>query len=193
MAWDNPNELVVGGTGEVYIANVGTALPTDTTTALPVANWTGLGYLDEDGVTFAAEPQISEFRAWQSRQAVRRELTGQDITVSFKLQQWNESTVPFAFGGGAVVLVSAGLYKYTFPDGVSSLDERAMVVDVKDGTERYRIVLPRGNVKEAVSTDFRRTETAILPISFGALAPANDPNGAPGFILTDSPQFAVGS
>lgn len=193
MAWDNPDELVVGGTGEVYVAAVGTALPTDPTAALPVANWTGLGYTDEDGVTITVDPDITEHRVWQSRQAVRRELTGQAVQLSFKLAQWNEATVPLAFGGGVVTTVSAGIYKYTLPDADDGLDERSIVADVKDGAETWRFVFSRGNVSESVSADFKRTELAILPITFKVLSPRTDPNGAPGYFLTNSAAFAAGS
>lgn len=192
MPWNDADELVVGGTGEVYIAPVGTTFPTTPTGALDAA-WVGLGYHDEDGATFGVDPDITEFRAWQSRQAVRRELTGQAVSVTFKLEQWNENNVVLAFGGGAVTTVSAGIYKYTPPSGGDALAEKAMVLDVQDGTEHWRFLFPRGNAAEAVSSDFKRSELAILPITFRALAPTADPNGPPFNILTDSDAFAAGS
>jgi hypothetical protein len=192
MAWNNPNELVVGGTGQVYVAPVGTALPTDPVAALAAA-YNGLGLTDEDGVSVTMDPDITEFRAWQSRVPVRRALTGQTVTFAFKLEQWNENTVPLAFGGGVVTALGGGKYRYTLPSGQDALDERTLVCDVIDGATTWRFVAPRGNVAESVSADFRRTELGILPITFRATAPSTDPEGPPAYFLTNSAAFATGS
>lgn len=189
MAWNDANELVVAGTGQVYVAPVGTALPTTPTASLNAA-FVGLGYTSEDGVSISVEPEITDFPAWQSRQPVRRELTNQAISVSFSLLQWNETNVPLAFGGGTIS--GSGPYRYDFPTGDDALDERAMVVDVQDGERHMRFVLPRGNVTDSVEAQFVRTEAAVLPITFSVLEPIG--GGAPGYFLTDDDAaFAAGS
>jgi hypothetical protein len=190
--WDNPNELVVGNSGEIYVAPVGTAEPANESSALNSALF-GLGYLDEDGVTFSVDPSVTDFGAWQSRSPVRRELTAQAVSLTFKLEQWNEETLRLAFGGGAVTTVSSGHYKYTLPAGGDALDERMMIADVVDGSEKFRFVLPRGNVSETVSVDFRRSALGVLAVTFRALAPSADPNGAPAYVLSNSSAFAAGS
>lgn len=190
MPWNDSDELVVAGTGQVYVATAGTALPTTPTETLNAATWTGLGYHTEDGVTFSVTPDIAEFRAWQARQAIRRELNEQDIQLSFSLMQWNEATVVLAFGGGSITSVSGG-YKYTFPDPTSGLDERAVVVDCVDGSETHRFAFSRVNVTETVESQFHRTDPALLPITLKVLAPAT--GGSPGVYLTTSADFATGS
>lgn len=191
MPWNDSDELVVGGSGQVYVAPVGTALPTSPTASLNAA-FVGLGLTSEDGVAITVTPEIQDFGAWQSRQPVRRALIGQSVGVGFSLEQWNENNVVLAFGGGTVETVSGG-YKYTFPDGDDALDERAMVIDIVDGSEHHRFVWNRGNVSDAVGANFRRNELSMLPITFQVLSPADDPNGAPGYYLTDSTAFATGS
>lgn len=190
MPWNASSELVVANTGEVSVAPVGTALPTDPTAALNAA-FTGLGYTNEDGVTFTVTPSITDFMAWQSNLPIRRELTSQEVQVQFNLQQWNENNVPLAFGGGAVTVPSSGVYKYTLPADGDALDERAMIIDAQDGTHHFRIIMPRGNVSEAASATFKRSQEALLPITFKALAPGS--GVTPAYILTDAPGFAVGS
>jgi hypothetical protein len=136
-------------------------------------------------------PTIEEFMAWQSRQAVRRELTAQELQVAFQLEQWNEETVPLAFGGGEITSVSGG-YRYDFPTESDALDERALVVDADDGDRRTRFVFPRGNVTESVETQFQRSALALLPITFKALQPAD--GSAAGYALfSDEVAFAPGS
>lgn len=191
MAWNDSNELVVAGTGQIYVAPVGTALPTTPTASLNAAFF-GLGYTTEDGVTFTGTPTITDFNAWQSQQAVRRERVGQEIQAAFQLEQWNEQSVPLAFGGGSVTNPSGSIYRYVFPEAGAALDERAMVIDVQDGTRHIRFVIARGNVTDSVETQFRRTELAVLPITFKALQPT-DGSDTCAVLFDDAAAFAAGS
>lgn len=191
MAWNDADELVVPGTGQVYFAPVGTPLPTDDPDAALNSAFIGAGFLTEDGVSTNVAPDITEIRAFQSRQPIRREFNGQNITAAFTMQQWNESNVPLAFGGGAVTSPATGVYRYDFPDEDQSLDERCIVIDIVDGDVHHRFVFQRGNVTEGVESAFTRSNPALLPVTFGVLEP--DGGGAPGWYLTDSPDFAAGS
>jgi hypothetical protein len=187
MAGQDTTELVVASHGDIYVAPVGTALPT-TVAEAPNAAFFKLGLVTEDGAQISVSPEIEEFRAWQRRQAVRRELVGQDISVAFQLEQWNAENVKFAFGGGTVAEISAGEFRYDFPDGDDSLDERSIIIDWQDGSDsQWRAVFERGNVMEAVEFNLVRNALAVLPITFGILSP--DDNGSPGYILADDSAF----
>lgn len=186
MAQDTA-ELVVASHGDIYLAPVGTALPTTVDGALNAA-FVNLGLINEDGVSVSVSPEIESFSAWQRRQAVRRELTNQEISVSFALEQWNAENVKLAFGGGQVSEPSAGQFRYDFPDGDDALDERAIVIDWQDGpTSKHRMVFERGNVMEAVEFQLVRNALAVLPITFGVLAA--DDGGSPGYYLVNDTAF----
>jgi hypothetical protein len=186
MAQDS-TELVVASHGDIYVAPVGTTLPTTVTATLDTA-FINLGLVTEDGVSISVSPEIESFNAWQRRQAVRRELVNQDITLTWALEQWNAETVKFAFGGGTVSEPSAGQFRYDFPDGDDSLDERAIVIDWQDGpNSKFRAVFERGNVMEAVETQLVRNALAVLPITFGVLAA--DDGGSPGYLLINDTAF----
>ena len=189
MAWNNANEIVVASNGQVYVAPVGTPLPATSVVALNAA-FTGLGYITEDGAAVSVTPTVEDYMAWQSRSPVRREKTSQEITIAFALLQWNEQTVPAAFGGGSVS-GSAGNYRYDLPKDDSALDERALVLDAIDGAVHMRWVFPRGNATEAVEATYQRGAPASLPLTFSALAPSE--GASPGYFLTDSAAFAAGS
>lgn len=191
MAWLDPNEMHVASNGMVYVAPVGTALPTTPTASLNSA-FVGLGYCTTDGVTLTATPDITEIMSWQSSQATRRQILSRQVQASFTLQQFNEDTVPLAFGGGSVVLASVGVYRYDLPTDDVALDERAMIIDAVDGTTHMRIVLPRGNVMEAVEIKFARDSETQLPITFKALQPA-DGSTAMKFYSDDALAFVAGS
>ena len=86
---------------------------------------------------------------------------------------------------------SAGSYRYDLPDDEAALDERALVLDAVDGETHMRWVFPRANATEAVEAAFSRANPASLPVTFKALAPSA--GASPGYFLTDSDAFTVGS
>jgi hypothetical protein len=189
MGWNNPDELIVANNGQVYVAPVGTPLPATASAALNGA-FIGLGLISEDGAAFSRSPDVQEYRAWQRRQAVRREVTGVDTQVAFALEQWNENNVPLAFGGGDITPVSGG-YRYDPPSASDGLDERSMVIDAVDGSTHLRWVIERGSATDAVETQLQRAQLALLAITFKVLAP--DDEGEGWYFLTDAPGFAAGS
>jgi hypothetical protein len=190
MAWQDPTEIRVASRGEVYVAPVGTALPTTPTAALNAA-FVGLGLCTTDGVSLSVSPEIQEIMSWQARQATRRELVNQEVQASFTLQQFNESTIPLAFGGGSVTNPSGSIYRYELPtDG--ALDELCMIIDAIDGGVHQRIILPRGNVTEAVETSFVRDAEQQLPVTFKALQPS-DGSTSLIYLTDDAASFAAGS
>lgn len=190
MAWNNPNDTVIGGSGQVYVAPVGTALPTTPTGALNAA-FTGLGYHTEEGVQTSAPLSVIEHKGWQSKAPIRREVDSRDFQLTFALLQWDEDTLPLAFGGGTIVSVSGG-YRYDPPQNSDALDERALVCDVDDGSERIRFVIPRGSVTEGVDSTLNRSAMASLPVTFKALEPA-DGSKLWYPLFSDTTAFAPGS
>lgn len=193
MADLNANELVVASFGTIRTAPVGTTLPafnSDPTAALASGFGYGLGFITEDGVTFSSTPDVTDIAAWQALDPVRRLLTGRENMLSFELEQWNEQTVPLVFGGGAVT-TSGGFYTYRPPSSTDGLAERSLVLDWNDGSDNYRLVIPRGNVTEGTETKLQRGAPATLSVGFKALAPADGSDVW--YLLTNDTAFAVGS
>jgi hypothetical protein len=190
MFWKDSSEIVVAKNGEVSFAPVGTALPTTPTANLNSA-FVGAGFLTEDGAKISASPDILEVKSWQRRQATRRDLNGQEITVTFTMQQVNESNLVLALGGGKITEPSKGIFRYDFAVDSEPIDERALVIDAEDGGEHHRFVFLRGNVTESVELTFQRGQETQLPVTFKVLAPSEDT--APGYYLTDSDAFVAGS
>lgn len=188
--WQNDKEIVVAKNGEIYFAPVGTPLPAKPGDKLNAA-FVGAGYTTEDGASITVSPDLMEVKSWQSRQATRRDLNAQDVTIAFALQQFNEENIAFALGGGDVSEPSEGIFRYDFLADEANLDERALVIDAVDGDEHHRFVFPRGNVTESVEIQFSRGSEAKLPVTFKVLAPSD--GSSIGYFLTDSPAFTPGS
>lgn len=182
-------ELVVAGSGSVYVAPYGTALPTQYNTALNAA-FVDLGYTTEDGLTWGSTPTVEKFAAWQSRQPVRVALTALEQRLTASFQQWNERTIITAFGGGDFIQMAAGSFKYVPIDDDEQLDEVSIVAEWQDGDEDYRIVIPRAIVTESVEVSLNRTSLAVLPITFDVLKASGQDAWQ---LLTDGAQYNVAS
>jgi hypothetical protein len=193
MSWTKANELVIANDGQAFFAPVGTPLPVpgdDPTAALDKA-FVGAGWITDNGAALNVGSTVVDINAWQTRNAIRREKTAQEITCIWAMQQWNESNIVLAFGGGEVVDEGEGLFSYKFPKSSDPLDERSLVMDAIDGENHLRFVFPRGNVTDAVEAKFARGAASELPITFKVLEPAE--GGDIAYFLTDAAGFAVGS
>lgn len=178
--------LVVGGTAHVFTAPVGTPLPTTPTGTLN-SQFLSVGYTTEDGIRFADEKTVSEIRALQSFYPIRRIVTGRASMAEFTMLEWDQKTVPLAFGGGAITEPTAGVFRYDPPDP-EDLDERAMVIDITDGDDHHRFVIRKGMVTSNAESTFLRTDAAKLPLTFAALGVDGE---KPWYFLTDDDAFGA--
>lgn len=185
----NASEIMVGASGAVYVAPTGTALPTDIATALNAA-FKDVGLLTEDGVSVEPSMEQEILRSWQVLGRVRTIVTARDFQVSFAMQQWNELTLPLAFGGGAVA-TNAGPpihYTYDFPDD-QVRDVRAMVIEWADGTKDYRLVIPEIEVTDMESFNLVKNAEAALGVTGTVIS---NPSAAYTMrLITDDPGFAA--
>lgn len=180
-------ELVVASGGDIFVAPVGATIPTDPNGTV-TSEWVQLGLIDDDGAKFTRQVTLQEFKAWQRRLPVRRDVNEEEMTATFSLEQWNAENFAFAFGGGEVTEVTPGIYRYEFPSGDDALDEKALMIRWNDGNRNYQIAFERGNVTEQVEVALKRSDLAQLPIGYKALAaPGDDSIGVT--FLTDDPAF----
>jgi hypothetical protein len=167
MAGQNAQDVVVAGTGAVYVAPEGTTLPADLVTPLPAA-WIDVGYVSEDGVKFTFDRNQEEVNAWQVSTPVRVLITEEPITIEFELIQFDRDTVLLAFRGGTFTGTAAP-WTYEPPDAGAS-DVRAITVDAVDGAEHFRFCFPRVQISDAVEMSLVRSDATRLPLTFSVLA-----------------------
>jgi len=164
---NNSAEITVGANGRVLVApySAGTVWPTTVAAALPVA-FVEVGYISEDGVTFTDSKNIADINAWQSFYPVRKIVQDKMSKIEAVMKQYNNDTVVAAFGGGTIS-VASGVVTYT-PPLPGDINMLSMILEWTDGTDIYRLVIPRGMVTGEVSSKVSRTDAADLPISFEA-------------------------
>lgn len=179
-------ELVVGGSGDLFYAPVGTPMPAGANDALNAAFYKA-GYINEDGLSLRVAVEVNEQRVWQQKQPVRRELVDQTQSLTAALAQWNAETIKLAYGGGQVVQLGAAEWEYRFPSGDDALDERAVVAEVFDGADKIRLAFQRASITEPVETTFRRSEMALLPVTLSVLPPTS--GGSPGSVFFSGADF----
>src|SRR5262245_12356849 len=163
----NAQDVVVAGTGAVYVAPDGMALPADLATPLP-SEWIDVGYVSEDGVQFTFSREQEDVNAWQVSTPVRVLVTNEPISIVFELEQFDRVTVALAFRGGTFT-GSAAPFTYTPPDAGAS-DVRAIAIDAIDGDYQFRFAFPRVQLTDDVETSLVRSDAVRLPLTFQVLA-----------------------
>lgn len=176
-----PENVVVAGTGAVYVAPEGTPLPTDL--AALAAPWLELGYVGEDGVTFTLSREQEDVNAWQASEPVRSLITAEPKQVAFELLEFGTpETVELALRGGSIA-VAAGVATYTPPDP-GARDTRALVIDAVDGDETFRFAFANVSLQGDVEWSLTKSDATRLPLELGILAGGWT-------ILTDHPAWVA--
>jgi hypothetical protein len=163
------SKVRVFGTGELSVAPVGTTLPTTVSGALDPA-FVGLGYNSEDGITISRDVSIEDILAWQSVTPVRRVASETTFSLAGSFLQSDPTVVALFLGLGAFT----GTTDFTAVGStVQGVTERAVVLDFKDGTIDYRLVIQRAEVTSDGEINVTRTDAAAYPLTFTALAPSS--------------------
>ena len=159
------DEVRVAGTGRVYTAPKGTALPTTVDSALP-AEWTDLGYVTTDGVSFTFSRETEDLAAWQGDK-IRVLSLSEPKMVEFTLMQTDAAVLETAFGGGTVE-TDAGVTTYTPPLRGENV-ERSMVIEFLDDDITYRYAFARVQQEGDVNFVLTREGAVEYPVTFGVL------------------------
>ena len=159
------DEVRVAGTGRVYTAPKGTALPTTVDSALP-AEWTDLGYVTTDGVSFTFSRETEDLAAWQGDK-IRVLSLSEPKMVEFTLMQTDAAVLETAFGGGTVE-TDAGVTTYTPPLRGENV-ERSMVIEFLDDDITYRYAFGRVQQEGDVNFVLTREGAVEYPVTFGVL------------------------
>lgn len=169
MAGLKATEVRVAGSGAIWKAPTGTALPVD-----EAAPW-GVGFVNlgfqEDGFKIKQDLKTNDLPAWQTLEPVRILVESLTRTLSFTALQSNKDTVGLAWGGAAIVPGTAGKYTLNLPDP-SVVPEFVIGMDWNDGVTTQRIVIPRAALVTLPELTFGRKDAVKYSLEFRALAPA---------------------
>lgn len=162
------SEVVVGATGHIWRAAVGTAFPATIGTVVDETLWAELGYTSEDGVGFNLGRNVNEVMAWQAFDPLRIIVESVPKEITYELLQLNQNTWNTAMGGGTWTEPSAGNYLYV-PPVESFIDEFAMIVQFEDGDNLYRFCFRKVMNQSGVEFSTSRSENIGLPVTVKVL------------------------
>lgn len=186
----DPDELVVAGSGHVYVGDDTATFPDDIDTVLdwattPDAGWVDLGYTTEDGPRFTFDRTTVDIKAWQSFDPLRTIVTEVPKQVEFDLHQWNADSLRLGLGGGTISATANGFMLE--PPDASVVDVRKLVIVGSDGDKNYAFCYRRTTNGKAFNFGFQRADSASLAIGMKVLAA--DEGEQPFRLLTDDPAF----
>lgn len=164
----DPNNILIGGTGRLYVAPEGTVMPAYLTDELDPL-FVDLGYITDDGAKFMDGKTTNDVRPWQSFYPVRTHITERTGSLEFSLLEWKAETMIFAFGGGGFTEPQPGQFRY-HPPSPEDLAINAVVLDVTDGDKNYRWGIARTFVTSNTESTLAKTGPALLPITLTFLA-----------------------
>lgn len=181
------SQVRVAGTGELFLAEVGTAMPA--LSAAEPADFTGYGYTTEDGVTLSKSVEREGIPAWQSTTPVRYLTTSQELTAACTFLQSNRDILQLWLAAQEWTGDQATGFKAEIDIDPVSL-QFAMWLVWRDGPDLASgLFIPKVEITETGDVNLARTAATAFPITFGALAP--DTGNALAIYTTNDPAFAA--
>lgn len=150
----------VGVTGVVRFAPAGTAIPTTLAGAVDAA-YKDVGYLSEDGITESISTDTNEIKAWQNGDIVRRVQTGHGVSYQLTMLETVEASLELFYGNFNDVSDSSTI------TGAQAFRGR-WVIDVDDGADDLRIVIPDGQIVEKGDVTYSSGDPVSYPITIAA-------------------------
>lgn len=158
---------ILGGGGSnsaVWVAAKGSTLPT--ALADPVSPFESVGWLSEDGVSFARSEDKLVFRGHQGGAIVKRKSASVDDSFKFQCLETTALTLGLMYKGQAPVVASS-IATITITDQTVA-DERAFVVDeyLDDGSV-MRYVIPNGAAELTAEVAWKLNELTVFEFTVG--------------------------
>ena len=157
--------------GSVYVAPIGTTLPTDATTELPSA-FVGLGYVSEDGLENSTDMSISTIKEWGGL-IVYNSLD--ELTDQFKLtliEAENIDVLKTVYGDDHVTTAADGTIHIEAT--ADDPQERVYVFELalRNGLAK-RIVVPDGAITARDAITYTASDAVGYAITISAYPDAN--------------------
>ena len=152
--------------GAIFIAPLGTTLPTDALTPLDSA-FENVGYISEDGYTNSNSPETTGIKAWGG-DTVYDALNSKDDTFKYQMiEAGNKVVLKSVYGSENVTGdLETGL---TVRANSKEMEEKALVIDtVLRGHILKRTVIPRAQLTELGDITYKDDELVAYEVTYSA-------------------------
>lgn len=153
--------------GSMYVADVGTVLPTDATSELDKA-FVSLGYISEDGVKNDNSMKTEQVKAWGGDVVVNSQTEKNDIFKYKLIEGLNVNVLKNVYGDKNVTgNLEEGL---SVKATVEELKDKSYVIDmILKGCVLKRVVIPQASLTELGEIAYKDNEPVGYEISMLAL------------------------
>lgn len=158
----------------VYTAPVGTTAPTAINGSW-AAGWVDLGYTSEDGVKITPSQDTKDIGAHQTLFPVRTISVGRGYEIKFAALEAKSDVFKLAFGGGSFATAGAGAAAtatYT-PPAASTVNEKALAIEMSDGTNTDRWIFPRTLITDVGDITLKKDEAVMFEMTAKVLVPSS--------------------
>lgn len=163
-------------TGGIYIAPIGTALPTDAEAELD-SGFKITGLIGEDGLSEEPERSTEPVNAWGGHLA-RVLQTEYSHTVTFTYIERTKTTLEEVFGAENVTVSEESGTKTAITKNGKTLPNLSRVADMKDGNTKIRLVYPNSQITSISGTQYAHNSLIQYEVEMACYP---DENGAYGY------------
>lgn len=177
------SEVRIAPFGNIYVAPIGTALPSNATIPLNVA-FGALGYVTEDGVSLSPNIELTDIMAWQSAVPVKTTVDTVTFEVSGTFLQTNADVWELFFFN-ETFSNNFGQAKMTIGSNPPS-QEKALIIEWEDDEEdQSRLVIPRCVIANREALTLVRSGAQSVGVTFRAL----DNSGTLAYVYSENPDL----
>lgn len=166
MALNASNARLYGSDlDSIYLAPLGTTLPTDLDTPLDEA-FVDVGWLHSDGITETQTGSVEKIRGHQGNGVVRTRMSDPGTTIAFTALETKAQTQGLRYDE-KVVSTAAGVRSVTRGAG-QNVSARVAVIEVYDADNdevKERLVIPRFEITPNGDRKFTNSDIAGFPFS----------------------------
>jgi len=174
----------LSATGGVLVGAANAALPTDASAVL--TGFRPLGLIGEDGLSETADRSTEQIRAWGGSLA-RVVQTEFGLSYTFQFIETNRDVLREVHGA-ANVTAGTGENSLAIKINKEQLPIKPYVFEVKDGENRIRIVIPRGQITAVGDVTYSHNDIIRYEVTISCYA---DDAGNEGYKFISGPGLAV--
>jgi hypothetical protein len=180
----NDDLVRVGVTGDIYVAPVGTTLPTNISSPLNAA-FVKVGHVTVDALSEGLSVTSEKIRSWQKKSGVRTVITEFDWTFQFVALE-SSALVLEMFYGGASTSTAGGVHTTTIPTEIEAV-QKALVIEIIDGDIITRYTSPVAEISDRGDVAHNGSEGTGYDMTISIVGDST----ALGYRITNDPNFTT--